>query len=91
MKKQVFDTKDYLFYLIVAPLFFFLSRQYLQVHEDLGYAFSLVDGSPISGFSDAMASQAWAWMHTVARFAVLLLYNISVLWRTRRYSLLSVR
>ena len=48
MKKQVFDTKDYLFYLIVAPLFFFLSRQYLQVHEDLGYAFSLVDGSPIS-------------------------------------------
>ncbi|WP_303187712.1 DUF6056 family protein [Bacteroides finegoldii] len=70
MKKQVFDTKDYFFYLIVAPLFFFLSRQYLQVHEDLGYAFSLVDGSPISGFPDAMASQAWAWMHTVARFAV---------------------
>ena len=88
MKKQVFDTKDYLFYLIVAPLFFFLSRQYLQVHEDLGYAFSLVDGSPISGFSDAKHG------HGCIRWLVLLfilLYNISVLWRTRRYSLLSVR
>lgn len=47
-----------------------LISQYMQVHEDLSYCFSNADGSPITSFYDAMASQAYCYMNSVARFWV---------------------
>lgn len=47
-----------------------LISQYIQVHEDLSYCFSCADGSPITSFYDAMASQAYCYMNSVARFWV---------------------
>lgn len=42
----------------------------MQVHEDLSYCFSSADGSPITSFYDAMASQTYCYMNSVARFWV---------------------
>ena len=70
MKKRLFTYTDVIFYCVVFVASFLLSRQYLQVHEDLGYCFSSADGTPITSFLDAIRSQAWDYMHGVARFSV---------------------
>lgn len=47
-----------------------LISQYMQVHEDLSYCFSSANESPIASFYDAIASQAYCYMNSVARFWV---------------------
>lgn len=57
-------------YLILTIAFYVLTNQYMQVHEDLAYCFSSVDGSSITSFYDAIASQAYCYINSVARFWV---------------------
>lgn len=61
---------EYLLYGIITILFYVLISQYIQVHEDLSYCFSSADGVPITSFYDAMVSQAYCYMNSVARFWV---------------------
>lgn len=74
MYKEYFKMKlqkqEILQYLLLAILFYVLASQYMQVHEDLSYCFNSADGTPIASFYDAMASQAYCYMNSVARFWV---------------------
>lgn len=64
------NLKTFTFYIIVCIGFYLLINQYMQVHEDLSYCFSSADGTSITSFYDAMASQAHCYMNSVARFWV---------------------
>lgn len=64
------EKKEFILFSISTIAFYMLISQYMQVHEDLSYCFSSADGSPITSFYDAMASQTYCYMNSVARFWV---------------------
>lgn len=69
MRKTV-NRADWIFVFVVSVFFYFLNRTYIQLSDDIGYAFIHPTAKRIYSVLDALSSQANAYIYENGRFLV---------------------